>query len=294
MLLAAGRAPAATPVALELVLAVDVSSSVDRVEYRLQMEGFAHAFRDSAVRAAIRASAPGGVAVAMVQWAGGRDQRLTAGGWTRLQEDADVLAFAERIARTPRQVVWGQTGIGEALGFAARELEQNAFIGARRVIDLSGDGKANQFVLPGVARDAAVALGLTINGLAILTNHPDLGDYYRRQVVGGHGAFVIEAASYGDFAAAMTRKLLQELRPPVAALPGRGRLVVHTPLGPAIEDDRIGIPERIDRGRRQTPGVERLAADEPRTFTDASQYERRTIDAALADGPARSPEDARP
>jgi hypothetical protein len=292
--LATSAAGAATPVALELVLAVDVSSSVDPNEYELQMGGLARALRDPEVRAAIQATAPEGVAFALLQWAGGRNQHLDAGGWTVLRGDAEVLAFAERIARTPRHFIWGQTGIGEALAAATRELEQNGFEGARRVIDLSGDGKANQFVPPRVARDAAMAGGITINGLAILTSHPDLGDYYHQHVVGGPGAFVIEAAGFPDFAAAMTRKLLRELLPPVAAGPGGGLAVLHTPLGFAIEDGRASAMSTLDRDRRRDRVVARMGRDEPRTSRQAYQYERMTMVTAPADDPAHSPGDARP
>jgi hypothetical protein len=207
--LAAPVVRAATAVGLELVLAVDVSSSVDPKEYALQRDGIATALRHPAVGAAIEAL-PGGVAIAVVQWSS-FDRQSLAVPWTRLTIGAEATAFSHQIAAMPRQFSWGQTLIGEALSFAAGSIRSNGFTGRRRVIDLSGDGGARYGTLPRRHRDRVVAEGVTINGLAILTHDPTLADYYRANVIGGFAAFVMTAATLDDFADAMIRKLLQEI-----------------------------------------------------------------------------------
>lgn len=206
-------AKAQTPVELELVLAVDASSSVSGPEFDLQMQGLAAAFRDPAVRAAIADAGPGGIAVALVQWSS-PGQQVVAIDWTSIVDAASAAALAESIASCERLIL-GETSLDGALAFATALLAGNDFAGNRRVIDLSGDGQANWGPDPDAVRDRAVAAGMTINALAVVNEQAGLGDYYRAHVIGGAGAFVLAAADYGDFARAVRLKLIREIGPDV-------------------------------------------------------------------------------
>ena len=209
--LAAPPASQGWPVDLELVLAVDASSSVDDTEFSLQTRGLASAFRDPQVIAAIRAAGPRGVAVAVMQWSEEQRQELAV-DWVLVRDTAAILGLAERIAAAPRLIAGGHTAAGNALEFAARTLDDNAYLGLRRVIDISGDGRVNDGLYPHAVRDAAVGRGITINGLAILNEIPLLDQYYREHLIGGAGAFVMTAADYADFTRAMVAKLVREIR----------------------------------------------------------------------------------
>jgi hypothetical protein len=208
------------PVALELVLAVDTSSSVSIEEFDLQMRGFAGAFRDPTVIAAIAASGINGVAVSMIQWSDNRRQQLAV-DWMLLNDAASIEAFATAIDGTPRFLDGGGTAIGGAIAFAMRQLERNGYVGARQVVDISGDGRANQGAQPETLRDAAVLQGVTINGLAILNEDTSVDGYYRNSVIGGPGAFVMTANDYESFAQAIIEKLVKEIGGvPVVTAPG--------------------------------------------------------------------------
>lgn len=213
LLASGGSAAAGEPVDIEIVLAVDASISVDGTELDLQRQGFAAAFRDPAVVDAIRANAQG-VAVSLVLWAGAEQQR-TVLGWTLLTDAASSLRFADAVDAALRvdPGFQGKTAIGDAMYFALRSLDANAYAGGRRKIDLSGDGHANEGFKPEPVRDFAVLSGVTVNGLAIINDEPYLEEYYRTHVVGGPGAFVVVAADYQAFVDAIRRKLLQELTP---------------------------------------------------------------------------------
>ena len=209
-------------VELELVLAVDTSSSVSPEEFDLQMRGYAGAFRDPSVIAAIAATGADGIAISMIQWSDNRRQQVAV-DWQRLTAEESVLGFAERVDGTPRFLDGGGTAIGGAIEFALAELERNAFVGRRKVIDISGDGRANQGAQPDSLRDLAVLQGVTVNGLAILNEDSSVADYYRTTVIGGEGAFVMTANDYESFAQAILEKLIREIGSvPVAALPGPG------------------------------------------------------------------------
>lgn len=202
-------APArAQQVDLELVLAVDASSSVNDQEFRLQMGGIAAALRHPAVIKAIDAS--GGVAVSLVQWSGA-GQTVQAIDWTLLRDALSAHGLAAEIETAPRLVAGGATAIGSALLFAAGLIERNGYAGKRRVIDLSGDGVSNEGKLASTARAYIVKRGMTVNGLAILNDEPNLGRYYLAGVVGGPGAFVLTASDFRDFALAMRQKLITEI-----------------------------------------------------------------------------------
>lgn len=201
---------AAEPVDLELVLAVDASSSVNAEEFQLQMQGIASAFRHPAVVNAIDAAGPAGVAVTLVQWSG---SGITAQAvdWTLLSSALSSYAFAARIEAAPRLVEGGATAIGSALLYAGALLDANAYEGKRRIIDLSGDGISNEGDYASTARAHLVRQGVTVNGLAILNDEPNLGRYYLAGVVGGPGAFVLTALDFRDFAVAIRQKLVTEI-----------------------------------------------------------------------------------
>jgi hypothetical protein len=202
-------AAADIPVDLELVLAVDVSGSVDEEEAALQREGYVAALTDERVIAAIASGPLGRIALTYVEWAGEDYQRPVV-GWTLID---GALAIAPIV--TAR---W--TSISTALDDAAARFNDNGFEGVRRVIDISGDGINNRGRSVVAARDAAVAAGITVNGLPILNDRPnpwggpppiDLDSYYEHFVIGGPGAFIIVARDYGDFAAAILSKLIREI-----------------------------------------------------------------------------------
>lgn len=237
------------PVSLELVLAVDTSSSVSIEEFDLQMRGFAQAFRDPTVIAAIDATGVLGIAVSMIQWSDNRRQQVAV-DWMHLSGTASVEAFAEAIDSTPRFLDGGGTAIGGAIDFAMGELARNGYQGARQVIDISGDGRANQGAQPESLRDAAVLQGMTINGLAILNEDTSVDGYYRNSVIGGPGAFVMTANDYGAFAQAIIEKLVKEIG---------GVPVVEGPEDPGEDPAAKGqgegpmtaqVPAQIPVGRR--------------------------------------------
>ncbi|NKC30436.1 DUF1194 domain-containing protein [Falsiroseomonas selenitidurans] len=210
------------PVDVALVLAVDVSRSVDPDEARLQREGYRSAMTDPRLVEAIRGGMLGGVAIAYVEWAGSEYQRLVL-PWTRIgsQEQADIWATA--LDEAPRaSLSW--TSISGALDFSRRLLETCPFEATRQVIDVSGDGVNNSGGPAEEARDRAVAAGITINGLPILNDRPTFGRrppipldiYYRESVIGGPGAFLVAAEDFEAFGLAVRRKLIRE----IAGLPG--------------------------------------------------------------------------
>lgn len=208
-----GTRARAEPVDLELVLAVDSSASVDYIEFNLQLEGLAYAFRDPDLVAAIGNGQYGAIAVTLMEWASSdRQQRVLP--WTRIASAADAAAFADRIDRSPRQIQTGATSISSAIRVANRLFEVNGFEGTRRTIDLSGDGYNNQGEALSDARAAVLASGTTINALAIENQVLGLGDYFEDQLIGGIGAFVIRADSYRDYLGKIRRKLLREIQAP--------------------------------------------------------------------------------
>jgi len=203
-----GRAE--TRVDLELLLAVDVSGSVDHHEYALQIYGLARAFRDETVLAAIRRAGPRGIAVAVVQWSGGH-QQVRAINWTHLNSEGSLRRFSNRLLLMPRYLNDGDTWIADAVRFSMKEIAHNGFYSPRQVIDVSGDGGVESLGLTAWARDDAVVAGMVINGLAIETDVPDLRYFFRDNMIGGHGAFVMRAVGYEEFADTMRRKLIREI-----------------------------------------------------------------------------------
>ncbi|HLF21284.1 MAG TPA: DUF1194 domain-containing protein [Aestuariivirga sp.] len=214
VLLLVSPAQAAERVSLELVLAVDVSLSVNDIEYALQMQGIANAFRDAEI-AALIASHERGVAVVMTQWTGTRNAKVPL-AWRVLTDDASAAAYADAVARLPRAEFGNFTAIGHAISFAVELLETNAYRGDERKIDVSGDGQSNSGPEPSEMRLEALAQGIIINGLAITNNDPQLASYYAAHVIAGPAAFVIRAEDFENFAEAFRRKLKRELSPKIA------------------------------------------------------------------------------
>jgi Protein of unknown function (DUF1194) len=201
--------PDGQPVDLALVLAVDASGSVDRVRFELQKQGYVAAFRHPRVIGAIQSGPTQAIAVIMMQWTGPALQ-VTAVPWTRISGTASANAFADKIAAAPRALFGGGTSISGAIDTSMALLFDNPFKAARRVIDISGDGSNNRGRSVNQARDEAVARGVGINGLPILALEPDLDHYYRENVIGGPGAFVI-AANFETFGEAILKKLIAEI-----------------------------------------------------------------------------------
>ena len=200
-----------------LVLAVDVSRSVDEEEARLQREGYRAAVVDPRVLEAIRGGMVGAVALAYVEWAG-IDYQRTLIPWTRVGDAGEAAAWAETLASAPRQSLsW--TSISGGIEAARRELAALPYETLRRVIDVSGDGPNNSGPPVEEARDRAVAEGITINGLPIVNDRPGFGrrpsipldEYYERSVIGGPGAFVVVAEDFASFGDAVRRKLVREI-----------------------------------------------------------------------------------
>ena len=209
-LLIGHAAPAATPVAVQLVLAVDVSGSVNQARFELQREGYAAAFRSPAVLHAIQSTATRSIAVAMLQWTGPA-LHAVAVDWTVIDDAGSAERFAAAIEQAPRALFSGGTSIAGAIDYALAMFPRSPFQAARHVIDVSGDGANNRGRAVEAARDAAVRAGTVINGLPILTLDPELDDYYRHSVIGGPGAFVIAVQSYDAFASAIQSKLVTEI-----------------------------------------------------------------------------------
>jgi hypothetical protein len=213
LLLGGGVSTAAlaqTAVDLQLVLAVDASGSVDQQRFELQKQGYVAAFRDTRVLDTIKAGVTQAIAVTMVQWTG-PELQIQVLPWTVIKDATTAQAFAEAIAATPRQLFGGGTSISGVIDYAVPLLLQSQFQGARRVIDISGDGANNRGRPAASARDNAVRTGIVINGLPILALDPGLERYFAEHVIGGPGAFVIAAESYETFAEAILKKLLREM-----------------------------------------------------------------------------------
>lgn len=217
-----GAAPASAAdrqVDLELLLAVDVSASVDGVEAALQRAGYVTALSDPAVLHAVLSGPSGAIAVTYVEWAG-EDFQRTVIGWRAIDGTASALAFVADLAKAPISSA-PYTSISALIDFGREGFKANGFTAPRRVIDISGDGPNNAGRSVGAARDAAVAEGITINGIPIVSPRPNpdgtspaaLLDYhYRRHVVGGPGAFLMEVTSFESFADTLVEKLLREIR----------------------------------------------------------------------------------
>jgi len=224
LLLTLPQPAAAREVGLELVLAIDCSLSVSDPEYSLQMGGIAAALRNPQISALIL-DQPGGVALTVMQWAGTATTHQAV-PWRLLTTPEDVEAFAAATATARRAPLSYYTAIGHAIAAGVRLIAGNDFEGREKKIDISGDGRSNAGPPPGIVKLLAVKRGITINGLAILTDDAGLAEYYAGEVSGGPGAFTVSASSYRDFAAAFARKLYRELLPRTAGSEGSGGLAM--------------------------------------------------------------------
>jgi len=192
--------------ALALVLLVDVSGSVSPDRYELQHTGVAQALTDPHVQHVLL-SQPGGMAITVIEWS---DRRHVVVPWHMVQSADDVSAVAETLRGAQRSMT-GSTAMGDAMAEGVATFGRAPCEPVRKVIDVSGDGRNNDgSVAPDDVRVRAHAQGITVNGLPIRGDEPDVADYYRNHVVTEDG-FVIEAKSFDDFAVAIRYKLLMEI-----------------------------------------------------------------------------------
>jgi len=214
-------AAAAEQVDLLLVLAADVSRSVDNAKFQLQREGYAAAISDPRVLDAIRSGRNGRVGLTFVEWSGAGSQRVLI-DWTTIGDAETARGFGDRLLEAPRSFA-DRTSISGAIEFAMGQLARAPYESARRTIDVSGDGTNNAGRDVTLARDEAVAQGVTINGLVILSETPlawnpdhtnppgGLQNYYRNNVIGGPGAFVLVAENFNSFGQAIVKKMIAEV-----------------------------------------------------------------------------------
>ncbi|MCB5174074.1 MULTISPECIES: DUF1194 domain-containing protein [Microvirga] len=209
------EAEAQTEVDLALVVAVDISFSMDTEEQALQREGFAQAFRSQLVHEAIRGGMLGRIAVTYMEWSGSMEQKVIV-PWTVLDNSESLMAFADRIATVPLRRAQ-RTSISGAIDFSVKLQEESGFEATRRVIDVSGDGPNNQGRAVVQARDEALAKGITINGLPIMLRKPgyldipELDVYYKDCVIGGQGAFMVPVRERDQLIEAIKTKILLEI-----------------------------------------------------------------------------------
>ena len=206
---------------LLLVLAADVSRSIDESEFALQRKGYSAAVTDPRVLAAIRGGTNGTIAICFVEWSGAGEQNVVA-DWTLIRDEEDAGGLAAAILAAPRSFI-GRTSISGAIDFAMERFAAAQPRANRRIIDISGDGTNNSGRDVTQARDEAIAQGVTINGLVILSETPlawnpdhtnpagGLENYYRNNVIGGPGAFVMAAQGFNSFGQAIVKKMIAEV-----------------------------------------------------------------------------------
>lgn len=223
---------AAEEVDLLLVLAADVSRSIDSNKFNLQRSGYAAAITNPRVLEAIKSGRRGKIAVTFVEWSGSSSQRVII-DWTMIADTKSAQDFSSQVVEAQRPFA-DRTSISAGIDFAQAQLERSPFTAGRHVIDVSGDGTNNSGRDVTAARDDAVARGVTINGLVILSETPlawnadhtnppgGLGNYYRDNVIGGTGAFVLVAQNFEAFGQAIINKLIAEIAElPMAAAPAK-------------------------------------------------------------------------
>jgi hypothetical protein len=214
-------ARAAEQVDLLLVLAADVSRSVDSGKFQLQREGYAAAISDPHVLDAIRSGRTGRIGLTYIEWSGLGSQRVVI-DWTTISDAETAKGFGDRLLEAPRSFA-DRTSISGAIEFAMSHLARAPYESQRRTIDVSGDGTNNSGRDVSLARDEALAQGITINGLVILSETPlawnpdhtnppgGLDNYYRNNVIGGPGAFVLAAQNFNSFGEAIIKKMIAEV-----------------------------------------------------------------------------------
>jgi Protein of unknown function (DUF1194) len=212
---------AAEPVDLLLVLAADVSRSVDSQKFQLQREGYAAALANPRVLDAIQSGRRGRIGVLFLEWSGFGNQKVVI-DWTLIDGPKAAQAFGDRLLESPRSYA-DRTSISGGIDAAVAQLARAPFDAERRTIDVSGDGTNNAGRDVGQARDEALALGISINGLVILSETPlpwnpehtnppgGLTKYYRDNVTGGPGSFVLEAKDFNSFGEAIVKKMIAEI-----------------------------------------------------------------------------------
>jgi hypothetical protein len=225
-------ARAAEPVDLLLVLAADVSRSVDQEKFQLQREGYAAAISDKRVLDAILAGRNHRIAVVFLEWSGLGNQKVVI-DWAAIDGPKAAQEFGDRLLESNRSFA-DRTSISGGIDFAVAQIARAPYAAERHTIDVSGDGTNNAGRDVTQARDEALALGITINGLVILSERPlpwnpehtnppgGLANYYRTNVVGGPGSFVLEAKDFGSFGQAIVKKMIAEIAdatPPHNAAP---------------------------------------------------------------------------
>ena len=206
---------------LEVILAADVSRSIDDAEFDLQRKGYAAALTDPRVLAAIRGRSGAAIGVCFIEWSGDEDQQVVA-EWSEIRDEEDAGSVAAVILGAPRSFM-GRTSISAAIDFAMAYFAKSKWQASRRIIDISGDGTNNSGRPITEARDQALSRGVTINGLAIINDKPNLGYsahtqppgglplYYRQNVIGGPNAFLLVVQDFNSFADAMANKLAKEI-----------------------------------------------------------------------------------
>ena len=221
VLLFPSLARSAEPVDLVLVLVSDVSRSVDDSEFKMEKDGYSAAFNDTRVLAAIKGGAIGAIAVSYIEFAGSYEVR-TVVDWRVIRDAGSARTFTDALVAAPRSF-WGRTSVSAGIDRAMQLLAESPFEAQRRVIDVAGDGTNNSGREVTLARDDALAAGVTINGLAIINENPvsytfahvqppgGLPNWYKENVTGGPGNFVVEVRSFQAFGEAMTRKLINEI-----------------------------------------------------------------------------------
>ncbi len=221
------------PVDVEIVLAVDVSNSVSAAEHVVQIEGIARAFENPSLQQVIDNLPIGGVAVALLLWAGERQQIMIV-PWFKIEDRNSARKFAAAV-RSRKGKPWAglnYTAIGDAMIVAGQAIASNNFIGRRKVIDVSSDDPSNRGLEPSIARDLLMAQGLTINGLPILADRHDqetrqeLVSYFSKNVIGGPRSFVNPSLSFDHYADAILQKLTTE----ISGRPPERWYAIHLPL----------------------------------------------------------------
>lgn len=191
---------------LALALAVDVSGSVDKGEYRTQMDGLATALRDPVISEALVLAR---AELMLVQWTGSSRQQITI-PWTKIDSFAALEGFADQVASDPRLWRHFSTAVGEAL-LHSLEAFQSVPHCTRQLIDLSGDGISNEGIEPKTVHRALRDAGVVVNAIAIEESEPELTAYFFENVIVGEGAFVVSASSFEDYPARIRKKLLREV-----------------------------------------------------------------------------------
>lgn len=198
------------PVDLALIVALDCSASVTFEEFNLMAGGCGAALRDPEVLAGLTGGAAGASSCALLLFSS-PDAQAVSVSWTRIATQADLEQFAADVENTPRLVMPGTTAIGSALAAAGALLQILPVPARRRVIDVVSDGGANDGPAPQPIRDRLVDAGITINGLCVLHEEPDLVATFTATIIGGPGAFAEQCQDYDGFADAMRRKLQREI-----------------------------------------------------------------------------------